>query len=152
MIDQKGFLSKCKQAAMNIGMSWPGYVAAEAALESAYGTSDLAAEDFNLFGMKQHRHPIYGTVNLPTREFLHGEWEKVMAPFVKYPDWETCLRDRMATLTRLAPAYPHYAAALAAGDGPTFIRELSKTWSTDPERADKILKIYNDNLDVLGFG
>lgn len=143
------FLQKTKQAAMNIGQQWPGYVAAEAALESTYGTSELAVQDYNLWGMKQHVHPIYGTVSLPTNEFLHGEWEKVEAPFIKYPDWESCLRDRLATLVRLAPYYPHYAAALAASNGPTYITELSKTWSTDPKRGQHVLDIYNDNLEVL---
>ncbi len=146
---KQDFLRAVKTAAMNIGQKWPGYVAAEAALESTFGTSDLAAEDFNLFGMKAHKHPIYGTVNLPTREFLHGEWVRVEAAFIKYPDWESCLRDRLATLTRLAPVYPHYAAALAASDGPTFILEVSKTWSTDPARAQKVLNIYNENKGVL---
>lgn len=144
------FLQKAKQAAMNIGQQWPGYVAAEAALESAYGASKLAAEDNNLFGMKQHVHPEFGTVNLPTREFLHEAWVVVEAPFVKYPDWEACLRDRLNTLMRLAPHYPHYANALAAGDGVTFVREVSATWSTDPERGQKVLDIYNANLEVLG--
>lgn len=148
-MNKQDFLRAVKTAAMNIGQKWPGYVAAEAALESTFGTSDLAAEDFNLFGMKQHKHPIYGTVNLPTREFLHGEWERLPQPFIKYPDWESCLRDRLATLTRLASTYPHYAAALAANDGPTFIREVSKTWSTDPDRADNVLKIYSENQDIL---
>lgn len=148
-MDKQGFLTRAKQAAMNIGMKWPGYVAAEAALESGFGASELAAADNNLFGMKQHIHPVYGTVNLPTREFLHGQWEKIEAPFIKYPDWETCLRDRLATLTRLAAGYPHYAAGLAAADGPTFINEISKSWSTDPARAGKVLAIYAENQDAL---
>jgi flagellum-specific peptidoglycan hydrolase FlgJ len=148
-MNKQDFLRAVKTAAMNIGQKWPGYVAAEAALESSFGNSELALQDLNLFGMKQHKHPVYGTVNLPTREFIDGEWQRVQAAFIKYPDWESCLRDRLATLTRLAPSYPHYSAALAASDGPTFITEVSKTWSTDPDRSDKVLKIYSDNIDVL---
>lgn len=134
---------------MNIGQKWSGYVAAEAALESTFGTSELAVEDANLFGMKQHVHPIYGTVNLPTKEFLHNDWVVVEASFIKYPSIEACFRDRLATLARLAPYYPHYAAALAAGDGPTFITEVSKTWSTDAKRAQHILDIYREYEAVL---
>lgn len=151
MIDHKGFLSKCKQAAMNIGMSWPGYAAAEAALESRYGQSGLAIQANNLFGMKMHKGtPLEETLALPTKEFINGAWISTVAHWMKYPDWEACLRDRLATLTRLAPQYPHYQAALDASDGETFVREVSQTWSTDPHRADKVMEIYNENLDVLG--
>lgn len=150
MIDTKGFLSKCKQAAMNIGLAWPGYVAAEAALESRYGQSQLAVQASNLFGMKQHKGtPPDETLALPTKEYIAGTWINTVAHWMKYPDWEACLRDRQATLVRLAPVYPDYQDALDASDGETFIREVSQTWSTDPHRADKVLEIYNENQDVL---
>jgi len=150
MIDTKVFLTKCKQAAMNLGLSWPGYVAAEAALESRYGQSGLALQANNLFGMKAHHStPPDQTLALPTKEFVNGQWIATTASWMKYPDWEACLRDRQATLVRLGYEYPAYQAALAASDGETFIREVSQTWSTDPHRADKVLEIYNDNQDVL---
>jgi flagellum-specific peptidoglycan hydrolase FlgJ len=84
-------------------------------------------------------------VTLPTEEFLQGQWVRVSAEWVKYPAWSDCFADRMATLRRLAPekGFEHYAAALAAHDGITFIREVSKSWSTDPKRAQKILDIYS---------
>jgi flagellum-specific peptidoglycan hydrolase FlgJ len=70
---------------------------------------------------------------------------RVSAEWVKYPAWSDCFADRMATLRRLAPekGFEHYAAALAAHDGLTFIREVSKSWSTDPKRAQKVLDIYS---------
>lgn len=144
------FLVKAKQAAMNLGLSWPGYWAAEAALESRYGRSGLAVQANNLFGMKAHHStPPEQTLSLPTKEFIGGHWIPIVAHWMKYPDWEACFRDRMATLQRLAGQYPHYAAALSAPDGETFIREVSQTWSTDPHRADKVLDIYQQHLDVL---
>lgn len=147
----KAFLIQCKQAAMNLGLSWPGYWAAEAALESRYGQSGLAVRANNLFGMKAHHDtPPEDTLALPTREYINGQWISTTARWMKYPDWEACLRDRQATLVRLAPTYPHYANALAASDGESFVREVSQTWSTDPHRADKVMEIYSDNLDVLG--
>ena len=150
-MDHKEFLVKCKQAAMNIGMSWPGYVAAEAALESRYGQSQLAIQASNLFGMKAHRDTIPEMeISFPTKEYISGEWIAVPAHWMRYSDWEACLRDRQATLARLTTMYPHYQAALDASDGETFIREVSQTWSTDPHRADKVLEIYSENLDILG--
>ena len=64
--------------------------------------------------MKQHAHPIFGTMTLPTREFLNGEWTTVGANWIEYPDWRSCFADRLATLERLSNVYPHYKAALAA--------------------------------------
>jgi flagellum-specific peptidoglycan hydrolase FlgJ len=142
--EQKTFLNAASAQAGAGGCIWPDFAACEAALESNYGKSTLAREDNNLFGMKQHKHPVFGTVSLPTEEFLHGQWVRVSADWVKYPAWSDCFADRMATLRRLAPekGFEHYAAALAAHDGLTFIREVSKSWSTDPNRAQKVLNIY----------
>jgi flagellum-specific peptidoglycan hydrolase FlgJ len=136
------FLEKCAPAAAAGGHVWPDFAACEAALESGYGRSTLARADNNLFGMKQHKHPVFGTATLPTEEFLQGQWVRVNADWVKYPALADCFRDRMDTLRRLAPQYAHYAAALSAQDGATFLREVSKTWSTDPNRAQKALDIY----------
>jgi flagellum-specific peptidoglycan hydrolase FlgJ len=143
--DDIAFLSSAAKAAGIGGCIWPDFSACEAALESGYGKSTLARVDNNLFGMKQHKHPIFGTVTLPTEEFVHGQWVRVSAEWVKYPAWSDCFADRMATLRRLAPekGFEHYAAALAAHDGLTFIREVSQSWSTDPKRAQKVLDIYS---------
>lgn len=141
---QKQFLDKACAQAEQSGHIFPAMAACEAALESGYGTSGLAIADNNLFGMKQHEHPIYGTVVLPTREFLHGEWTVVNASWIQYPDYASCFQDRMDTLKRLAGEFPHYAAALAAQDEVTYVTEVSKSWSTDPERATKVIEIYNE--------
>jgi flagellum-specific peptidoglycan hydrolase FlgJ len=93
--------------------------------------------------MKQHRHAIYGTHTLPTREFENGEWIQTQAAWVSYPDWASCFADRMATLSRLASTFPHYAAALQAASGEAYVNEVSRTWSTDPGRAAKVLEIYD---------
>jgi flagellum-specific peptidoglycan hydrolase FlgJ len=131
------------QAAEQAGHIFPEMAACEAALESGYGRSVLAMQDRNLFGTKQHVHPVYGTHSLPTREDLGGKWVEVTANWVSYPDWQSCFADRMATLKRLASFYPHYAAALAAGSATTYVMEVSRTWSTDPERGEKVLAIYD---------
>jgi len=142
---QKEFLDRATLAARSAGHIFPEAAACEAALESAWGKSGLATVDNNLFGMKQHQHPIYSTANLPTKEFENGEWITVVAHWINYPGWPQCFADRMATLKRLAPAqgFEHYAAALAAPDAETYVREVSAKWSTDPNRAEKVLAIYN---------
>jgi flagellum-specific peptidoglycan hydrolase FlgJ len=131
-------------AAMQAQHIWPEMAACEAALESGYGSSALAREANNLFGMKQHQHPVQGTLSLPTKEFLDGEWTIVNAEWVKYDTVADCFEDRMDTLERLQGVYPHYAAALAAKDVFQYITEVSATWSTDPQRASKVTAIYNE--------
>lgn len=152
LMQSKDFLHRAMLAAEAAGHIFPEMAACEAALESGYGRSQLAVQDRNLFGTKQHAHPIYGTHALPTREFLDGQWVATEANWITYPDWASCFADRMATLKRLALvrkadgtlAYPHYAAALAAGSATTYIMQVSRTWSTDPERGDKVLAIYDE--------
>lgn len=142
---KREFIARCSVSAKLAGHVFPDMAACEAALESRYGQSVLAIQGNNLFGMKQKQHPVYGTLNLPTREFQAGTgWVVIMAPFVQYPTLDDCFTDRMATLTRLAPIYPHYKAALEASDPETYITEVSKTWSTDPNRAASVLTIYRD--------
>lgn len=141
---QRSWLDETYKEALASAHVWPQMAACEAALESGFGSSKLARVDLNLFGMKQHEHPTYGTVQLPTREFLDGQWEIVEDNFVKYDSLEECFDDRMATLKRLAPHYAHYAAAISAPSAIDYVNEVSKSWSTDPARASKVIAIYND--------
>ena len=140
---QHQFLQTAAAEATAAGHIFPEMAAAEAALESGYGASELARECLNLFGTKQHIHPIYGTVRIPTKEYIHDAWETVSAEWVKYPTLASCFADRMLTLRRMAASCPHYRDALAAKDPVSYIRAVSQTWSTDPTRADKVLGIYN---------
>jgi flagellum-specific peptidoglycan hydrolase FlgJ len=143
------WLQSTVAAAKGAGHIFPEMAGCEAALESSYGTSTLAREANNLFGMKQHAHPIFGTFHLPTNEFLSGQWKTVDAEWVKYPTVTECFMDRMNTLDRLKKNYPHYMAALVAMNPIAYIYEVSKSWSTDPDRAMKVQSIYNLYLAVL---
>ncbi len=140
--DRQTMLELLARAAKEAGHIWPDYAACEAVLESAWLTSDLARHSNNLFGAKQHRHPVYDTVALPTRECLNGEWVTEHDSFVTYPDWTASFQDRMATLRRLSTFYPHYQLAVSAVSGESFIKNVSLTWSTDPHRAANVLAIY----------
>lgn len=145
---QRQFLDRAAAEAGKANHPFPQMAACEAALESGWGHSQLATEGNNLFGMKQHTHPICGTMALPTREWegsaIDGRWITCSSQWVKYPDWCACFADRLGTLKRLSNAYPHYAAALKATDARGFVTEVSKTWSTDPNRAAKVLDIFQE--------
>ena len=140
--EQRLFLDNCASAAKRANHPFPDMAACEAALESRWGMSGLAKEANNLFGMKQHQHPVYGTLLLPTKEFIHDHWIETQAAWVKYPTLDDCFADRLDTLMRLAHVYPAYQAALQAQTPEEFVTEVSKTWSTDRERATKVILIY----------
>jgi hypothetical protein len=131
---QRQFLDRAKAEAVKANHPFPCMAAAEAALESNWGNSQLAREANNLFGMKMHEHNVYGKITLPAREWSPGSgWKEIPGtPWEKYPDWRACFCDRLVTLERLANAYPHYAAALKAIDAKSYIVSVSESWSTDP--------------------
>lgn len=68
--EQLAFLSDAFERAQAAEHVFPEMAACEAALESAWDTSELAKLYNNLFGPKQQVHPIYQTVTIPTKEFL----------------------------------------------------------------------------------
>ncbi len=136
------FLPKAAAAARAAGHIYPEYAACEAALESAWGASALALQANNLFGQKQCHPPRGASLSLPTREYLHGAWTTVQAQWIVFSDWQDCFAHRMTLLRSLENGYPHYRAALAAGSGEQFVSQVSKSWSTDPARAAKVLAIY----------
>lgn len=146
---QDTFLRQASAAARAAGHIFPDYAACEAALESTWGRSRLAREANNFFGQKESAQSIEGaasgaaaTLALPTQEFLNGRWVTVIARWARFADPAACFRARMALLRRLEHNYPAYARALAANNGELFIEEVSRVWSTDPQRGAKVLSIH----------
>lgn len=142
---QTAFLTKSYLSAKESGHIFPGAAAAETALESAWGTSKLAVQANNLFGLKKPEAWTGKTVNIPTREYLDGNWTTVLATWPVFGDWAECFRERMVTLHRVGV----YAEALHARTPEDFIIEVSQHWATDPERAESVLSIYNHHKNIL---
>jgi flagellum-specific peptidoglycan hydrolase FlgJ len=154
---QDNFLRQAAAAASAAGHIFPDYAACEAALESTWGRSRLAREANNLFGQKQSLESsekagvekagieAAATLALPTQEYLNGCWVTVIARWARFADQAACFRARMALLHRLQQSYPAYARALAATTGEAFIEEVSRAWSTDPQRAAKVLAIHRQH-------
>jgi flagellum-specific peptidoglycan hydrolase FlgJ len=94
-------------------------------------------------------HPIYGTIALPTKEYINHEWVTENAEWIVFPDFAASFVARMATLRRLAPSYPHYAAALAATTPEQYVTEVSLSWSTDPARAAACISILHVHQDII---
>lgn len=146
---QRTALTGFYRAALASGHIYPKAAACEAVVETNWGTSGLYLKAANIFGMKQHAHPKFGTVNVPTKEFLHGAWVTIDADFVKYPDLAAAFSDRMATLVRLAPVYPHYARALAATTAEEYVTEVSLSWSTGPTRGADCVSILHSHPEAF---
>ncbi len=148
---QSDFLTRAVTAARQGGHVFPEMAACEAALESGWGLSRLARVANNLFGQKQDhgRNEGIGTLALPTREYLHGRWMIVDAFWVKFPDWAAAFAGRMEILRALSSEFPAYAHALQAANPEQFVQLVSERWSTDPERARKVLSIYDEHHLLL---
>ncbi|HEX4022550.1 MAG TPA: glucosaminidase domain-containing protein [Acidobacteriaceae bacterium] len=148
---QSEFLLRAYNAAVEARHIFPEFAACEAALESGWGHSALTLEANNLFGQKQSHPPVAGTgvLAMPTREYLHGSWVTVLANWAKFSNWSACFAARMQLLEELSRGFPHYAAALHAGSGEQFVVEVSKSWSTDPARAGKVLSIYDAHRETF---
>ena len=145
--DQAHNLQLAFTAAKSSGHIFPAYATCEAALESSWFTSTLCVHANNLFGQKAgYSTTGLETTVLPTREYLNGQWVTVSATWPKFPNWTSCFESRM-TLLRHSPTL--YSAALSATTGQQFITEVSRHWSTDPDRAHKILQIHDAHKDLL---
>lgn len=134
------------EAAKQSGHIFPAAAAAEACVETTWGTSKLYLQAINPFGEKQDsRHPRYGTLSMLTKEFLHNTWVTVNADWIKYPTLSASFQDRMQTLIRLAPlpGYEHYKAALVATTPEQYLTEVSAKWSTGPERGSECISILH---------
>jgi flagellum-specific peptidoglycan hydrolase FlgJ len=162
------FLERALRAAIQAGHIFPECAACEAALESGWGESRLAREANNLFGQKSGRFTeSLPTISIPTREFLHGQFETVPATWPKFYDWTGSFAARMVLLKGAKHSQsvgpcptcgrfrgePIYDTALAAANGEDFVREVSRHWSTDLRRAEDVLKTYRahqaDLADIL---
>jgi flagellum-specific peptidoglycan hydrolase FlgJ len=130
---------------------FPAMAACEACLETGWLTSTLGYEYNNLFGQKvsvDAPNPFL-QVRLPTEEDIGGVVVNIWADFVWYPTKDKAFTDRMDLLVRLQDTFPHYKSALHAPAPETYIVEVSKSWSTDPDRAAKVLQIYNAHKSIF---
>lgn len=146
-------LTSFRDAARVAKHIFPEMAACEAVVETAWGTSRLYTRYRNVFGQKASHPPLpYQTVSLPTGEFLsRGHVQtQVMAEFVIFPTAAEAFEARMNLLIRLAPSFPRYYAALHAADPEDYVAEVSKTWSTAPDRAANCIAIFRAHQDILG--
>lgn len=124
----------------------PVIAAAQAALESNWGQSQLAREANNLKGVKAGSQWGGPVIELPTREWREadGTWYTTVAKWRKYADWTECFDDYGSLINRV---YPH--AAAVAHDARQFLEQLTARdypkWATDPRYTEKIWSIVEQH-------
>jgi flagellar protein FlgJ len=146
----KEFINQIYQAATELRQAGrqinPAIVAAQAALESGFGKSQLARLHNNLFGVKAKKGWAGPTVNLETSEWGGGGFYRTEAGWRVYPDWKSSIADYASIIESL----PWYADAAACPDDPAcYLDGLLKSgsepgWATDPKYRDKVWKIASD--------
>lgn len=116
--------------------------AAQTALESNWGTSQLAQLANNLGGIKAGRSWDGPIIELPTREWRSSDntWYTTTAEWRVYEDWEDYFEDYGELIRRV---YPHAAAKAAY---PTeFLEQLTALdypkYATDPAYFNKVWSI-----------
>ncbi|WP_136603675.1 glycoside hydrolase family 73 protein [Paenibacillus dokdonensis] len=118
---------------------------AQAILESSWGTSGLAQQANNLFGIKG-KGPA-GSVDMPTTEYVKGKPVKVNASFRKYHSWTESVADHSELLLKGTRDNPTRYHGVLHADYKTAAKEIGKGgYATDPEYPAKliaIMKTYN---------
>lgn len=118
---------------------------AQAALESNFGQSRLSQKANNYFGIKAKSGQP--SVEMRTWEVVNGKRIEIRARFAKFASMEECFAARDHMILRL----PCYAEARAcASDPEAFVRALAKRWATDPEYAEKVLRLAENCRDAAG--
>jgi flagellum-specific peptidoglycan hydrolase FlgJ len=114
---------------------------AQAIDESGWGTSQLAASDYNLFGIKGSGPA--GSVTFPTQEFENGQWVTIYAQFRAYHNVSESISDH-AELLATSGYYTRAMADRAVPDA--FANDLTGVYATDPEYGANLIalmRLYN---------
>lgn len=117
---------------------------AQAILESADGNSTLATKGNNLFGIKGKG--TAGSVRLPTKEYINGEWVTINADFRKYNDWGESVADHSLLFINGVSWNRNLYHGLIGKDGITAAHEVAKAgYATDPNYSTKLINLMNQN-------
>ena len=70
--------------------------------------------------------------------------------WTKFPGWAECFAaGALHCCSGSARPFRTTLAAIEAADGEQYVTAVSQSWSTDPERAGKVLAIYDAHADAL---
>ena len=143
--NQSHFLSAIKQGAMDGAKEGilPSITAAQAILESGWGSSQLAkAPNNNLFGIKDSEDWHGAIVTVPTQEYLNGDYITVNAAFRKYASWNDSVVDHAKFFTSTEWRKDNYRKVVNETDYRIAAQELKNAgYATDPSYAGKLIRL-----------
>lgn len=114
----------------------------QAALESDFGRSRLASDYNNLFGVKTEVDDPAGA-DLPTMEYVDGEWIEIVDRFKVYPDWEASMRNH-AELIYYGTSWDSefYDQVINSHTYQDQAKALQESgYATDPNYSDKVIQM-----------
>lgn len=122
---------------------------AQAILESQWGTSQLASQYHNLFGIKG-TDPSNSKV-LTTKEYINGRWIVTKGRFRVYDSWSDSIKDHTKLMLNGTDGNKdNYRSVVQAKNYREAARALQKSgYATDPNYAKKLIsviqtyKLYN---------
>ena len=137
------------QAMQNSYHVYASVTIAQAILESQWGTSQLASQYHNLFGIKG-TDPNTSRV-LTTKEYINGHWIVTKGRFNVYDSWSDSIKDHTKLMLNGTDTNKeNYQAVVQATSYQQAARELQKAgYATDPNYAQKLIsviqtyKLYN---------
>ena len=143
--NQSHFLSAIKQGAMDGAKEGvlPSITAAQAILESGWGSSELAkAPNNNLFGIKDSEDWNGEIVTVPTQEYVNGDYIKINAAFRKYTSWNDSVVDHAKFFTSTEWRKNNYRKVVNETDYRIAAQELKNAgYATDPSYAGKLISL-----------
>ena len=143
--NQRQFLSAIKQGAMDGAKEGilPSITAAQAILESGWGSSELAkAPNNNLFGIKDSEDWNGEIVTVPTQEYVNGDYITVNAAFRKYASWNDSVVDHAKFFTSTEWRKNNYRKVVNETDYRIAAQELKNAgYATDPSYAGKLIRL-----------
>ncbi|HED36004.1 MAG TPA: flagellar assembly peptidoglycan hydrolase FlgJ [Gammaproteobacteria bacterium] len=140
-------LPHAQQAAEKLGVDAEVLIA-QSALETGWGKYLPVKADgessYNFFGIKADQRWQGERLEVATREYRHGVMQQEKAEFRVYESASQAFDD----YARFILENPRYQQALEYGyDAKAYARELQKAgYATDPEYANKINRIRNDEV------
>ena len=143
--NQSHFLSAIKQGAMDGAKEGvlPSITAAQAILESGWGSSELAKDpNNNLFGIKDSEDWNGEIVTLPTQEYVNGDYITVNAAFRKYASWNDSVVDHAKFFTSTEWRKDNYRKVVNETDYRVAAQELKNAgYATDPSYPGKLISL-----------
>lgn len=141
-MEQQQFINSIKDGAIACMKKYKilaSLTIAQAIQESGGGTSQLAVEANNLFGIKRWGYPDY--VTLPTTEYTNGQETTVNADFRKYGSWTDSINDHAAFLLENS----RYSNLVGCTDYNQACVLISQDgYATDPNYTNSLLQIIKE--------